>query len=55
MVKNGRTKRIGLLESDVKSLGGEMREIKGELKTIKWLLGAALPAIYLGLLRTLVG
>ena len=42
-------------EVKMDDLNDQFSELKGELKTIKMLLAAAIPAIYLGLLKALIG
>ena len=50
--RNGRMKAAEVKMDD---LDNQFSELKGELKTIKMLLAAALPAIYLGLIKALIG
>ena len=50
--RNGRMKAAEVKMDD---LNDQFSELKGELKTIKMLLAAAIPAIYLGLLKALIG
>ena len=50
--RNGRVKAVEVKMDDLEK---QFSEVKGELKTIKMLLAAALPAIYLGLIKALIG
>ena len=50
--RNGRVKAVEVKMDDLET---QFSELKGELKTIKMLLAAALPAIYIGLLKALIG
>ena len=48
MAKN---KDLEEIRKRVEIINGEVREVIGELRTVKWLLAAVLPAVYLALLR----